>query len=209
MAPERRRMPRAERERQMISVAERMFAERGYQAASMDEIAERVGVSKPMLYEYFGSKEGLFVACIRQARAELLAVSTESIAGLTSAEDALRTGLIAFFEFTDSHRRSWELIRREAIVAGPAAVDEIEAIRRQQTALDTALFATFLPDLPEQELAAMAEIVVGACERLSVWYVQQSAENTVSAKQAAEYVMQLVWYGLRDRLERRRPGSPT
>jgi AcrR family transcriptional regulator len=209
MAPERRRrMPRAERERQMISVAERMFAERGYQAASMDEIAERVGVSKPMLYEYFGSKEGLFVACIRQARAELLAVSTESIAGRTSAEDALRTGLIAFFEFTESHRRSWELIRREAIVAGPAAVDEIEAIRRQQTALDTALFATFLPDVPEQELAAMAEIVVGACERLSVWYVQQSAENAVSAKQAAEYVMQLVWYGLRDRLKRR-PGSPT
>ncbi|HEV8558587.1 MAG TPA: helix-turn-helix domain-containing protein [Actinophytocola sp.] len=206
MAPERRRrMPRAERERQMVSVAERMFAERGYQAASMDEIAERVGVSKPMLYEYFGSKEGLFVACIRQARAELLAVSTESIAGRTSAEDALRTGLIAFFEFTESHRRSWELIRREAIVAGPAAVDEIEAIRRQQTALDTALFATFLPDVPGQELAAMAEIVVGACERLSVWYVQQEG---VSAKQAAEYVMQLVWYGLRDRLERR-PGSPT
>src|ERR671930_2513522 len=95
----RRRMPRAERERQMIAVAEQMFAERGYRAASMDEIAERVGVSKPMLYEYFGSKEGLFVACIRQARAELAAVSTESVAGHTRAEDALRTGLIAFFEF--------------------------------------------------------------------------------------------------------------
>jgi AcrR family transcriptional regulator len=201
----RRRMPRAERERQMISVAERMFAERGYQAASMDEIAERVGISKPMLYEYFGSKEGLFVACLRQARAELLAVSTESIAGRTSPEDALRTGLIAFFEFTDSHRRSWELIRREAAVAGPAAVGEIEAIREQQTALDAALFARFLPDAAEPELTAMAEIVVGACERLSVWYVRQ---QDVSAEQAAEYVMQLVWYGLRDRLERR-AGSPT
>jgi AcrR family transcriptional regulator len=195
-------MPRAERERQMITVAEEMFAERGYQAASMDEIAERVGVSKPMLYEYFGSKEGLFVACIRQARAELLAVSTESLAGHTSPEDALRTGLIAFFEFTDSHRRSWELLRHEATVAGPAAVDEIEAIRQQQTALDAALFARFLPDARPQELEAIAEIIVGACERLSIWYVQQVGNDRVSAKQAAEYVMELVWYGLRDRLAR-------
>ena len=182
----------------MIAVAERMFAERGYQAASMDEIAERVGVSKPMLYEYFGSKEGLFVACIRQARAELLTATTESIAGATGAEDALRSGLIAFFEFTDSHRRSWELIRHEATVAGQAAVDEIEAIRQHQTALDARLFATYLPDAPPQDLEAAAEIIVGACERLSIWYIQH---DDVTAKQAAEYVMQLVWYGLRDKLE--------
>jgi AcrR family transcriptional regulator len=191
-------MPRAERERQMIAVAEQLFAERGYLAASMDEIAVRVGVSKPMLYEYFGSKEGLFVACIRQARAELAAVTTRSIAGVGSAEDALRTGLVAFFEFTDSHRRSWELIRHEATVAGQAAVDEIEAIRQQQTAIDVQLFASFLPDADPRELAAAAEIIVGACERLSIWYVQQ---DDVTATQAAEYVMRLVWYGLRDRLQ--------
>ena len=196
----RRRVPRAERERQMIAVAEEMFAERGYQAASMDEIAERVGVSKPMLYEYFGSKEGLFVACIRQARTELLAVTTRSVDTTDSIEDALRNGLVAFFEFTDSHRRSWELIRREAAIAGKAAADEIEAIRQQQTALDVALFATFLPDAPERDLQAAAEIIVGACERLSTWYVQQTDDDPVTAKQAAEYVMQLVWYGLRDRV---------
>src|SRR5256885_6994825 len=162
----------------------------------MDEIAERVGVSKPMLYEYFGSKEGLFVACIRQARAELLAVTTQSVSGFSSAEDALRGGLIAFFEFTDSHRRSWELIRHEATVAGPAAVDEIEAIRQQQTAIDVRLFASYLPASSPQDLEATAEIIVGACERLSIWYVQQ---DDVTAKQAAEYVMQLVWDGLKDK----------
>jgi AcrR family transcriptional regulator len=181
----------------MIDVAEQLFAERGYRAASMDEIAERVGVSKPMLYEYFGSKEGLFVACIRQARAELAAVTMHSVAGRTSAEDALRSGLVAFFEFTDSHRRAWELIRHEATVAGQAAVDEIEAIRQQQTAIDVQLLAAYLPDGDQRELEAAAEIIVGACERLSIWYVRQ---DDVSARQAAEYVMQLVWYGLRDRL---------
>ena len=52
-------MPRADRERQMLAVAERVFAERGFRSASMDEIAELVGVTKPMLYAYFGSKDGL------------------------------------------------------------------------------------------------------------------------------------------------------
>jgi AcrR family transcriptional regulator len=187
-------MPRAERERQMVEVAEEIFADRGFLATSMDEVAEKVGVSKPMIYEYFGSKEGLFVACIRAARAELLSVTLASVEGVTSAEEALRRGLVAFFEFTDSHRRSWKLLQSEAVAAGPTAVAEIEATRQQQTSVNTTLFESFLPDVPHTELSAYAEIVVGACERLSLWYVQR---DDVSAADAAELVMRLVWFGLR------------
>ncbi len=189
----RRRMPRAQRERQMIAVAEEIFAERGYQASSMDEIAERVGVSKPMIYEYFGSKEGLLVACIRAARAELLAATTASVEGVTSAEDALRRGLEAFFAFIDSHRRSWALLRHEAAVAGQAAMDEIEGIRRQQTQVNAALFAAYLPGLPARDLEAYGEVVVGACERLATWYV---AREDVTARDAAAIIMRMVWHGL-------------
>lgn len=177
----------------MIAVAEEIFAARGFQASSMDEIAERVGVSKPMIYEYFGSKEGLLVACIRQARAELLTATMASVEGVTTAEEAMRRGLVAFFEFTDSHRRSWELLRQEAAVAGQSALDEIEAVRQQQTAVNTSLFASFLPGLPHRDLEGYAEIVVGACERLALWY---ATRDDVSAADAAELVMRLVWYGL-------------
>ena len=62
----RKRMPRAEREQQILEVAEEVFAGDGYQATSMDDIAQRVGLSKPMLYEYFGSKEGLLLACLEK-----------------------------------------------------------------------------------------------------------------------------------------------
>ncbi|HYQ62635.1 TetR/AcrR family transcriptional regulator [Actinophytocola sp.] len=190
----RRRMPRAERERQMVEVAEEIFADRGFLATSMDDVAGQVGVSKPMIYEYFGSKEGLFVACIRSARAELLNVTLKSVEGVTSAEEAMRRGLTAFFEFTDSHRRSWKLLQAEAAVAGPGAVAEIEAVRQQQTAVNTRLFASFLQDLAHNEREAYAEMVVGACERLSLWYVQR---DDVSAAAAAELVMRMVWFGLR------------
>ncbi|WP_285505731.1 TetR/AcrR family transcriptional regulator [Actinokineospora sp. NBRC 105648] len=187
-------MPRAERERQMMTVAEDIFAERGFLAASMDDIAERCGVSKPMIYEYFGSKEGLLVACIRQARAELAKVTTDAVVGAQSAEDALRRGLVAFFEFTDARRRSWALmLRNEAAVAGPAAAEEIEAGRQEQVEIDIALFTAFLPDAPRRDLEAAAQIVVGACERLSLWYVN---EDEVSAEQAADYLMRTLWTGL-------------
>jgi AcrR family transcriptional regulator len=178
----------------MIEVAEEIFAERGFQSTSMDDVAERVGVSKPMIYEYFGSKEGLLVACIRAARAELLSVTLASVEGVTTAEEAFRRGLTAFFEFTDSHRRSWKLLQAEATVAGPSAVAEIEAVRQQQTAVNVSLFSSFMPAVSHNELEAYAEIVVGACERLSLWYVQR---DDVSATTAAEMVMRLIWFGLR------------
>jgi len=177
----------------MIAVAEEIFAERGYQASSMDDIAERVGVSKPMIYEYFGSKEGLLVACIRAARAELLGATLASVEGVDSAEEALRRGLTAFFAFIDSHRRSWELLRQEAAVAGQAAMDEIEGIRQQQTEVNMTLFASYLPDVPERDLEAYAEVVVGACERLATWYV---GRDDVTAEGAAAIIMRMVWFGL-------------
>ena len=192
----RKRMPRAERERQMIEVAESVFAERGYAAASMDEIAERVGVSKPMLYEYFHSKEGLLLACIAQARAELRKVTEESVAHATSAEDALRRGLLAFFVYIRERQQAWSLLRHEMVLIGTSASDEIEATRRQQTDLIAKLMAGFFDAGSPLRVEAAAEIVVGACERLAIW-CEQHAE--VTPERATDYAMALLWTGLSDR----------
>ncbi|MBP2320130.1 AcrR family transcriptional regulator [Kibdelosporangium banguiense] len=196
----RRRMPRAERERQMMTIAEAVFSERGYAATSMDEIAERVGVSKPMIYEYFGSKEGLLVACIRQVRSELQELTAQAVIGAQSPEEALRRGLVTFFQFTDEHRRSWELLlRTETAVVGPAAVAEIEAARQEQIKLHIALFSAYMPGADQLVLEATAEILVGACERLSVWYVRH---DDVTPEEAAEHIMRMTWFGLRGEVQR-------
>ncbi|CAM3323395.1 helix-turn-helix domain-containing protein [Kibdelosporangium persicum] len=195
----RRRMPRADRERQMMTIAEAVFSERGYAATSMDEIADRVGVSKPMIYEYFGSKEGLLVACIRQVRTELREVTAQAVIGARSPEEALRNGLVSFFRFTDDHRRSWELLlRTETAVVGPAAVAEIETARQEQIQLHIALFSAYMPNAEQRSLEAAAEILVGACERLSVWYVRH---DDVTPEEAAEHIMRMTWFGLRSELE--------
>ena len=195
--PRRRRMPRAERELQMLDIAEEVFAERGYLAASMDEIAERVGVSKPMLYEYFGSKEGLLIACIRRARTGLRTATEQALDSADGATEAMRAGLVAFFRFIGEHTRSWALLRQEAAITVPSAVEEIEAIRRQQTDLIGAVAAGFLPEITPLEAEAAAEIIVGACERLALWCERRPE---VTPEQAADYVMAVTWSGLAARL---------
>ena len=65
-------MPRSLREQLILEVAGQVFAEGGYERASMDRIADLAGVSKPMLYAYFGSKEGLYVAYIERTGGELV-----------------------------------------------------------------------------------------------------------------------------------------
>jgi AcrR family transcriptional regulator len=190
-------MPKAERKSQMLDVAEVVFAEQGYLATSMDEIAERVGVSKPMLYEYFGSKEGLLIGCIHRARAELRTKTEAAIVGGSDPEELLRRGLLAFFEFIVDHRQSWALLRQEAAITVPSAVEEIEGIRTQQTALISAVIAGFSPDLGPLEAEAFAEIVVGSCERLALWCERRPE---VGPALATDYVMTVVWQGVASRL---------
>jgi AcrR family transcriptional regulator len=181
----------------MLAAAESVFAERGYQAASMDEIAARVGVSKPMLYEYFGSKDGLLVATIRHNRAALQELTERAVAEGGSPRDMLRRGLVAYFAFVDEHHQAWSVLRHEAsIVAGATmgtAAAEVEATRRQQTGLLAACLAAFRPADDPRRLEVYAESIVGACERLALW---RDRHGGVSAEQAAQYVLDLVWPGL-------------
>jgi AcrR family transcriptional regulator len=179
--------------RQMIDTAESVFAERGYAAASMDDIAERVGVSKPMLYEYFNSKEGLLLACIRQSRTALRQVTEQAIVGATSPQDALHRCLLAFFVFIRERRQAWSLVRNEMAPIGTSAADEIEEIRRQQTDLIAALMNGYFGSVSQLQVEAKAEFVVGACERLAIWCERH---NEVSPELATQYAMDVLWSGI-------------
>lgn len=185
-------MPRAARERQMLDVAEEVFAERGYGVASMEEIAERVGVSKPMLYEYFGSKEGLLLAVIGRARAELREATERAVGAVGTAEEMLREGYVAYFRFNEAHRRSWLVLLQEPVLLGGAA-DEIEAMRWQQTDMTAGLLRALLPDRPPRAVEAYAEIIIGACERMALW---RARNPEVTAEEAAGHLMDLTWNGL-------------
>lgn len=191
--PARRRMSRAERERQMLDVAEDVFGERGYQATSMDEIAERCGVSKPMLYEYFGSKDGLLVACVGRSKAELLDVTQKAMAGATTPEDILSRGMVAYFEFMDAHSKSFAMLLREPMAASAETVEAVESTRRQQSTLIAGVLAMFAPSAPSGTVEAYTEIIIGASERLAQW---RTRRPEVSAQEAARHMTDFCRNGL-------------
>jgi AcrR family transcriptional regulator len=188
----RRRLPRAERERQLVDVAQEVFAERGFREASMDEIAIRAGVTKPILYDHFGSKDGLVAACIRRAGAQLLASITAAVQSARGPAEVLRAGFAGFFEFIESHGQAWFTLMGENAVVGEAAA-ALEAIRRDQAAYVARTLAEDFPSARPQEVAVFAEAIIGACERIALWRREAPA---VSVDEAATALMTLVWGGL-------------
>ncbi|SFS39402.1 transcriptional regulator, TetR family [Saccharopolyspora flava] len=189
----RKRMSRAEREAQILEVAERVFANDGYQASSMDDIAGQVGLSKPMLYEYFGSKEGLLLACLRRSKRELLEVTSRAAAHATGPEQLLYDCMLAFFRFGDEHQQAWALLRNEFSIPNASVNSELEAIRIQQRDFTADLLRQVRDDLDDEQAEAYAEAIIGASERLALW---RENRPEVTAEKATEHVIALFAPGL-------------
>jgi AcrR family transcriptional regulator len=191
----RKRYTRAERGRQILDAAVAVFAERGFHAASMDAVAMRVGVTKPVLYDHFGSKEGLLLGCVARAREELLDITSRAAAAATNPEQMLRLGFRAFFDYLDSHAPAWTLLYQEAALPNGEGADSLEGIRAQQTDFIAALLAAQAPGAEPVRVQAWAQVMVGACERLALWRRSASGAE-VTAEQATDYLMDLMWTGM-------------
>lgn len=205
-----KRMPRAVREQQMLDAAVRTFGQRGYRAASMDEIAELAGVSKPLVYLYLNSKEDLFTACIRREAAALTAAVRAGVRPGLPADRQLWEGLGAFFTHTAENPDGWAVLHLQARTHGEPFAAEVAAMREElvrfvtELIVDAAREAHRDPSLSEREVAGLAEALVGAAESLAAW---ANATPGVSARQAATTLMNFAWAGLGD-LMRDRPWIP-
>jgi AcrR family transcriptional regulator len=114
-------VPRADREHQILDAAVHEFAGHGYVHSSMAAIAARAGISKPLVYEYFGSKEGLHLACLNRAGTHLVDRVTEAQQG-TSLQRAGET-LAAIFSALEGRRLEWAVLTDPTLPAGSAASD--------------------------------------------------------------------------------------
>ncbi|MFI2203992.1 TetR/AcrR family transcriptional regulator [Streptomyces sp. NPDC020192] len=194
-----KRMPRAVREQQMLDAAVRIFGQRGYMAASMDEIAELAGVSKPLVYLYLNSKEDLFTACIRRESTALTQAVRAGVRPDRPADRQLWDGLLAFFAHTAEHPDAWSVLHLQARTHGEPFASEVAAMRTEIVAFVTRLVAVAAreahrdPDLAEGEVAGLAEALVGAAESLAAW---ANTTPGVTARQAAGTLMNFAWSGL-------------
>jgi AcrR family transcriptional regulator len=204
------RVPRAVRERQLVELGEELFAERGFAKASMDELARRAGVTKPVIYELFGSKEGLFEACLEGLAMRLAESIADAARGAeakpaggaeakpaggteagatTDAEARLRAGGLAFLRFASENRVAYELLYegRFSEAAG--------RVRRRQAALILELMREIASeDTDPRELELAANAVNSAYEGVAHW-MWDHPESDV--EQLADWTVELLLPGLR------------
>jgi AcrR family transcriptional regulator len=197
---QRTRLPRAEREQQMLDVARGLFAERGYAAVKMDHVAAAVGVTKPLLYAYFGNKEGLYLACMEPAAQALQETVASAVARAEHPADALRLGVQAFFSFVDRDRDAWRVLFDETVPAGGDIARRVAQDREQLAAAVVRLSVARLPEgggtRTAIEVEALSSALLGAAESLARWWLHTGA---LSAEEAAELLIETVEPGLRAR----------
>ncbi len=190
--PPRRRLPREVRQRQMLDAAIVVFSRSGFHLASMDDIAEVAGVSKPMIYAYLGSKDDLFTACIRREALRLMEVISAAVPTGLTRDERLHRGLLAFFEFVTEYRDGWIVLYRQARVHGTFA-GEIAKARERIIVMVAALLARSSDEDARARAMPIAHALVGAAEALSDWGLEhpdQTPEDLVSR------LMDVIWTGL-------------
>jgi AcrR family transcriptional regulator len=195
---------------QTLGVAHELFAERGYADVTMDEIAAAVGVTKPLLYNYFGNKERLYIACMERAGDSLTRTVGDAIAGTEGPGDALAAGVRAFFSFLDSDRAAWAVLFDETLPVAGEVADRVAQYRGQIAALVSGSLVAQIPagrgKRARIEIEALSAALLGAAEELARWWLRTEA---ISAHEAAELLISTVEPGIRARSgARRSPTSP-
>lgn len=181
----------------MLDAAVAVYSRRGYHTASMDEIAERAEVSKPMIYAYLGTKEALFVACIRREGGRLMdgiATAAGNADGSAAPDQRLWRGVLAFFEFVAAHRDGWIVLYHQARGQGGVFAEEVARMRERAVEIVAALLAAHV-SAPEDiaRTTPFACALVGAAEALADWGVVNSH---LSPDALARRLMDFAWIGL-------------
>ena len=119
------RLPRDERRGQLLMAASDIFVDRGYHAAGMDEIAERAGVSKPVLYQHFSSKLELYLAVLQRHVENLVSGVRQALRTTTDNRQRLRSAVQAFFDFIEHDGQGYRLIFENDNITEPQVAVQV------------------------------------------------------------------------------------
>jgi len=190
------RLPATERRRQLLDVALDAFSAGGFHGTSMDDIAAAAGVTKPVLYQHFGSKRALYVELLDVVGGQLMGVIAKAAAEAHGPHRQVEAGFRAYFRHVERHEGAFGLLfgggtKRDAGFA--------EQVRLVEDAI-AELIATFITaKLPAAQNLTLAHGIVGMAEATCRHWLRARAagETTASADQLADQLAELAWAGLR------------
>ena len=189
------RLPRSARRKQLLAAAQEVFVANGYHQAAMDDIAERAGVSKPVLYQHFPGKLELYLALL-DTQAEVLGDAVvAALAGTTDNRERIHGVLSAYFAFVDrdDHDGAFRLIFESDLVNEPAVRDRVESVTRR-TMLAVADTVADDTGLGKAEAELLATALTGAAQVAARWWLAE--DRPVPSEAAVHLLESLLWRGI-------------
>ncbi|MEU3990527.1 TetR/AcrR family transcriptional regulator [Streptomyces platensis] len=202
---DRNRAARAEARTRIEDTAARLFAERGFAGTTIGEIAAEAGLSKPMLYRHFDSKQELHLALLERHRDELAAAPVRELLHGAGDLDTRMTAMYdAWFGYVESHPYTWRMMFRDTTGDAEVAAFHRELQRRQRET-DMALLREFVPGLPEAELEPLGEAIRSALYGLALWWLERPEQP----RELLVATMTRLTRGLISTVERPSPETPS
>ena len=193
-------MTASQRRSQLVDVAKSVFAELGYDGASVEEIANRAGVSKPIVYEHFGGKEGLYAVVVDRETSRLLEMITSRLGPGLGAREQVRSSAMAFLDYIEDDPAGFRVLTRDSPsgFSGGGMAGLLSDVATKAEEVLSGFFARTGIDLASAPLYAHA--LVGMVVHVGAWWAE---ERSPDKEVVAAHLTALAYSGLS-----RLPGDP-
>ena len=167
----RGRVPRAVRERQLLDLAEQLFIDHGYAGFSIEDLCRAAEVSRPIVYDHFGSKDGIYLTCLSRIRDEFEETLIDAAANAPDLDAALGQAAEAYFAIIEKQPSRWSLVYGGSTVLVGALADQLYALRARTIDRIAGIAARFAPQAGAEATTAAAHAISGAGEQLGRWWL--------------------------------------
>jgi AcrR family transcriptional regulator len=163
-------MPAGERRRLLLRAAGRLFAERGYAATRLDDVAAAAHVTKPIVYRHFASKKALYLALLNKHESDLPSFFERVDPG-TEPAHAVREILKGWLDYVRENQHAWLMLFRDS-----SGDDEIRFVRRRVSLRAREVLAAFIAErashaIPRDQIQPTAELLVSGLAGLALWWI--------------------------------------
>ena len=187
------RLPRTARRAQLLGAAQEVFVRAGYHAAAMDEIADRAGVSKPVLYQHFPGKLELYLALLDQHTGELLEAVRRALDSTHDNKQRVAATIEAYFEFVDRDGAPFRLVFESDLTNEAAVAERVDAVNEACSDAIAQVIAEDT-DLTPEQAKLLGVALVGMAQVTARYWL--GAEGRVPREAAARLIGQLSWRGI-------------
>jgi AcrR family transcriptional regulator len=193
MAGRPTRLPRSARRKQLLAAAQQIFVAHGYHAAAMDEIAERAGVSKPVLYQHFPGKLELYLALLDTHCDAIIAKVRSAMMATPDNKERVKGAVQAYFDFVDHESEAFRLVFESDLRNDPQVRERVERVEQGCIA---AVTDTVVSDTGQNQANAelLASGLVGAAGQAAQYWLATGRQTPKAEAEAL--VAALIWRGI-------------